>query len=210
MQEFNNLLKILETLLGTDGCDWDRKQTIETLQVYLVEEMHELLEAIDEKDDRHILDEAGDVLHCILFISKIAEKQKRFNIKDILKNLSDKLVRRHPHVFADIKVNSLEEIKANWDKIKKIEKKDQKNNLSFGISKNMPLMIYAQKIIQKMKRNNLNIPHIKEKFETQDDFEKDFLKLVIKAENSEIHIENAFRKFFNSFIKKITGDDLEA
>jgi tetrapyrrole methylase family protein/MazG family protein len=145
-----------------------------------------------------------------LFISKIAEKENRFTIKDIIKNLSDKLVRRHPHIFADVKVSSIEEVKTNWDNIKKLEKKDSNNNLPFGVSKNMPLLIYAQKIIDKMKKNNLKIPFVKEKFESKNDFEKDLLKLIIKAQNSDIDIENVFRKFFNGFIKEITGDDLKA
>ena len=125
MCEFNNLLDVSDILLGPNGCEWDKKQTFESLKKYFLEEVNELIEGIDKKDDINILEELGDVLYLIVFLAKIAEKHKKFTIKDVIKNLIDKLKRRHPHVFSNKKVSSVQEIIDNWQAIKKQEKIDR-------------------------------------------------------------------------------------
>lgn len=125
MNEFNNLLEVSDILLGSKGCSWDKKQTFESLKKYFIEEVNELIEGIDKKDDTNILEELGDVLYLIVFLAKIAEKNKKFTIKEVIKTLIDKLVRRHPHVFSNKKVANVQEIIDNWQTIKKQEKIDR-------------------------------------------------------------------------------------
>ncbi|NGX28203.1 MAG: Nucleoside triphosphate pyrophosphohydrolase/pyrophosphatase MazG [Candidatus Anoxychlamydiales bacterium] len=125
MNEFNNLLEIANILLGPKGCDWDKEQTFESLKKYFIEEVNELSEGIDNKDDANISEELGDVLYLIIFLVKIAEKDKKFTLKEVIKNLIDKLTRRHPHVFSDKKVSNVQEIIDNWQSIKKQEKIDR-------------------------------------------------------------------------------------
>ena len=125
MNEFNNLLEIADILLGSNGCDWDKKQTFESLKKYFIEEINELSDGIDNKDDANISEELGDVLYLIIFLAKIAEKDKKFTLKEVIKNLIDKLTRRHPHVFSDTKVSNVQEIIDNWQSIKKQEKTDR-------------------------------------------------------------------------------------
>ena len=94
METFNNLLTIAKTLLGPNGCPWDHKQTFESLKKYVLEEAHELAEAIENRDDLNILEEAGDLLYIIIFIAEIAKKEQKFTLEDVCKGLSEKLIRR--------------------------------------------------------------------------------------------------------------------
>ena len=122
MEEFKNLLNIADTLLGEKGCIWDKKQSFDSIKKYFIEEAEELAEAIDKKDDENILEEAGDLLYMIIFLSKIAEKSKKFTLKDVLKNISKKMIHRHPHVFSDEIAETEEDAINFWDEAKKIEK----------------------------------------------------------------------------------------
>jgi len=145
------LLSLTDRLLGPNGCPWDQKQTLFTLQPYLLEEMHELIEAIDSMDPKDMAQEWGDVLYTLIFIAKLAEKEKKFTFEEAIHEICNKLIRRHPHVFGDVKTDSLEEIGKNWEEIKKQEFKDRKNILD-GIPASLPALPRAQKIIHKMKR----------------------------------------------------------
>jgi nucleoside triphosphate diphosphatase len=129
MPHFNKLLEISRALLSNNGCDWDKKQTIDSLVKYLHEETLELRQAIEKKDYNNIKEEIGDVLYILIFLSNLAAKDNRFSIEDVLKEISEKLIRRHPHVFSDVKVNSIAQIEENWQKIKLKEKSLKKNKL---------------------------------------------------------------------------------
>jgi tetrapyrrole methylase family protein / MazG family protein len=213
MNEFNKLLEIADILLGPNGCPWDKKQTFETLKFFLIEEAYELVDAIDEKNSFHILEEIGDVLYILIFISKIAEKEKSFDISQVIKNISEKLIRRHPHIFADNKINNIDEIIKNWEEIKKTEINSYKRkNLFDELPKSMPFLVKVQKIIKILKRKNI----IKndEKFLSKTDFENQILFLFIKAVNSDLDIESSLKcKLKNLLVEnniKDTGDFLEA
>ncbi len=126
MKEIDKLLEIIEQLRHpVTGCPWDLKQTPETLKEYIIEEAHELTEAIDLGKKDKIIEEAGDLLLQVVLISQIFKEKGAFQLKDIANELMDKLIRRHPHVFGDVKVSSAEEVKANWEKIKKNEKQNK-------------------------------------------------------------------------------------
>ncbi len=118
----SDLLETLETLMGPDGCPWDQKQTFESLRSSVIEEAQEVVEAVNKKDDTNLQEELGDLLFNVLFFCKIAEKESRFTTQDVIKTLHDKLIRRHPHVFGDTKIETMEELKEQWERIKLEEK----------------------------------------------------------------------------------------
>jgi tetrapyrrole methylase family protein/MazG family protein len=121
-QEFSSLRETIRILRGPNGCPWDKKQTHQSLKKNLIEETQELLEALDEEDDEHIIEELGDVLLQIMLHAQIGEDEGWFNMDDIICGLNEKLIRRHPHVFGDIKVKSPEEAIAIWNEMKKNER----------------------------------------------------------------------------------------
>lgn len=120
--EFNKLREIIAYLRGPNGCPWDRKQTHESLKKYLVEETEEVLEAIDERDPDHLVEELGDLLLQVMLHAQIGEDEGYFSIDDVIRTLSEKMIRRHPHVFGDLQVESEEELHAVWEEIKRQEK----------------------------------------------------------------------------------------
>lgn len=125
-----------------DGCPWDLKQDHDTLKRYLIEETYELLEAIDSGDDDHIQEELGDVLLQVLFHAQVAADRGAFTIDDVAAGLADKLVRRHPHVFADGDASTAEEVQVNWDRLKQEEK--QRTGLFDGIPVGLPALMLAE------------------------------------------------------------------
>ncbi|WP_102693372.1 bifunctional methyltransferase/pyrophosphohydrolase YabN [Rummeliibacillus pycnus] len=121
LREWSTFRGIISTLRSPEGCPWDRAQTHESLKRYMLEEVHEFLQAIDEQDDEHMIEELGDVLLQVFLQAQIAEDSGYWNLEDILEGISGKMIRRHPHVFGDVKVNSVEDVNVNWEKIKKKE-----------------------------------------------------------------------------------------
>ncbi len=121
LREWSTFRDIMSTMRGENGCDWDKAQTHESMKRYLLEEMHEAIEAINEQDDEHMIEEFGDLLMLVFMLAQIGEDDGYFNLEDLLEGAASKMMRRHPHVFGDVVVNSVEEINANWEKIKKEE-----------------------------------------------------------------------------------------
>src|SRR3990167_8148889 len=105
MEEINHLLGIADQLLGPNGCSWDKEQTLFTLQPYLLEEVHEIIEAIDLLDFEKISEELGDVLYALVFVVKLSEKEGHFTMNEAVAGVCEKLIRRHPPVFGDVKVS---------------------------------------------------------------------------------------------------------
>ncbi|RDI38416.1 nucleoside triphosphate pyrophosphohydrolase [Falsibacillus pallidus] len=143
--EFSTFRQIIAELRGPDGCPWDKEQTHESLKKYLIEECYELLEAIDQQDIDHIIEELGDVLLQVLLHAQIGEDEGMFAIEDVLKGVSEKMVRRHPHVFGDISAENSEEVLANWNRIKAEEKSGEEANASIldSIPKGQPAILTA-------------------------------------------------------------------
>ena len=146
--ELKRLIEIVEILRSENGCQWDREQTHATLKRNMLEEAYEAVDAINDNDLKHLQEELGDVLLQVVLHAQIAKEEKAFNIEDVAKTLSDKLVHRHPHVFGDVKVSSTDEILDNWEKLKKEEKKHRKSIMD-GISKSQAALMSAQKISKK-------------------------------------------------------------
>ena len=151
MNEFIQLIEIAERLLGPNGCPWDREQTLSSLQPYLLEETHELIEAIDDRQEGKISEELGDLFYALVFVGKLGEKEGLFSLAEALQSICDKLIRRHPHVFGDVIAETSEEIVHNWEQIKKTEFKERKSALD-GIPPSLPALPRAQKIINKIRR----------------------------------------------------------
>ena len=113
---------VMNTLLGENGCPWDKEQTHESLRKNLLEEAHEVVEAIDSNDMVHLKEELGDVLLQVVFHAKLAEQEGHFNLNDVVDAITEKMIRRHPHIFADVKADDAETVLTNWEEIKKKEK----------------------------------------------------------------------------------------
>ena len=125
MKKFDEFVATIATLRSENGCPWDRKQTHESLKECLVEETGEVLEAIDKKDDANLCEELGDVLLQVVMHAQIAAEEGRFTIEDVINGVNEKMIRRHPHVFGDIKVSSVEEGLDLWEQIKRKEKESK-------------------------------------------------------------------------------------
>lgn len=122
MHTFEELIVVIAELRSDHGCPWDREQTHESLKVCLLEESGEVIQAIDSQDMENLCEELGDVLLQVMMHSQIAEEHGNFTINDVIDGVCEKMIRRHPHVFGNTKVNSPAESLALWDEIKKQEK----------------------------------------------------------------------------------------
>jgi len=116
---FRHLYEIIAKLRAPDGCPWDRKQSPESLRTFLLEEVYECIEAIDESDDEHVKEELGDILMLVTMIAYIEEQERRFSVTEVLEEICAKLIRRHPHVFGDAQVANADEVVTQWAAIKK-------------------------------------------------------------------------------------------
>lgn len=127
-RRYDRARQIVRTLRGPDGCPWDRKQTHRSLRKYLREEIEEVLEAIEEGDPQHLQEELGDVLLQVFLHAQIAEDNDDFNMEDILQSMNEKMIRRHPHVFGDVQIDSVEELNELWRSIKAKESAQKKSS----------------------------------------------------------------------------------
>jgi tetrapyrrole methylase family protein / MazG family protein len=144
-QDFEWVRHVVARLRGPGGCPWDQKQTHESLKKYLIEEAYEVLEAIDDQDYEHLADELGDVLLQVLLHAQIGEDEGMFTIEDVIGKLSDKLIRRHPHVFGDEQVQTAEEVVGLWNQVKEQEK-DAAPSQFDTIQKGLPGLMRANEL----------------------------------------------------------------
>jgi len=145
MKKFNDLLDIMSKLRAE--CPWDKTQTFETLRYLTIEETYELSDAVLNNNLDEIKKELGDLLLHVVFYSKIAEEKKAFSIDDVIDGISEKLISRHPHIFSDVKAESADQVKENWEAIK-LKEKGRKTVLE-GVPKSLPAMVKAYRIQEK-------------------------------------------------------------
>jgi tetrapyrrole methylase family protein/MazG family protein len=157
---FNRLMELMRRLRGPGGCPWDAEQTHESLKRYLLEETYEVIEAIDAGSPEMLKEELGDLLLQPVFHVVIAEEKGEFSMDDVLRILCDKLIRRHPHVFADLEVNDIDQLIANWERIKKKEKGEERRSALAGIPSHLPALLRAQKITEKAARVGFDWDHV--------------------------------------------------
>lgn len=146
------LLRLMRTLRSAKGCPWDREQTHRSLKQNLVEESYEVLDAIDRGDADHLAEELGDLLLQVVFHAQIASESGRFTFDDVARHIADKLVRRHPHVFGDVKVSGSADVLRNWDRIKRSEKEGAPRSVIAGIPRHLPALHKAQQVQKRVAR----------------------------------------------------------
>jgi tetrapyrrole methylase family protein/MazG family protein len=170
-EAFSKVVQLMARLRAPGGCPWDRKQTHESLKPYLVEESYEVLEAIDHLDPKSLKEELGDLLLQILFHAQIAAERDTFTIDDVVLQLADKLVRRHPHVFGEDAekrgAGTAEEVLTRWEEIKRNERnqKDQTNSdrsVLSGVPKTLPALLRAYQVQARTSRVGFDWPHTRE------------------------------------------------
>lgn len=143
------LTEVMAALRSPGGCVWDLEQNHKSLRRYLVEEVYEVLEAIDLEDEKLLCEELGDLLLQIVFHARVAEESGAFTVQDVVDTVTEKMIRRHPHVFGDITVRDAAEVLVNWDEIKKAEKPDERPSVLDGVPKGLPSLSRAAKLQNK-------------------------------------------------------------
>ncbi|HMJ90778.1 MAG TPA: nucleoside triphosphate pyrophosphohydrolase [Candidatus Acidoferrum sp.] len=159
------LLAVMAKLRSPEGCPWDREQDHMTLRFHAVEEVYELMDAIESGDDAEMEEELGDLLLQVVFHGQLARERGVFDFERVARHITDKLIRRHPHVFGDVKVKNVDEVWANWEQIKRAEKSGTKNERPSafdGIPKHLPSLLRAEKLAKKARKVKL-FDHAKSK-----------------------------------------------
>ena len=181
--DFDDLVAIMETLRGDGGCPWDKEQTHETLKQYLVEESYEVLEAIDEKDMDKLAEELGDVLLQVVFHARIAQDGKEFDIQDVTNSITDKMIKRHTHIFGEDICSTAQDVLVNWEEIKK---KEQKHNTITDtlkhVPKHMPALMRSYKVQDKAARVGFNWDSVEGAISKVNEEFKEYMD-VYKTEN---------------------------
>ncbi len=175
----SDLNDIMASLLAENGCPWDKAQTHKTLRKYFIEESYEVVEAIDNEDYDNLCEELGDVLFQIVFHSKLAEKENKFDFSDVVSNVASKMIYRHPHIFANDKADTPQEVSKNWEQLKKEEKGySTKRDVLDSIPNALPALIKGDKIVSKAIKLGL------EKFDLNSTIEK-IEKELTKLKNND-------------------------
>ena len=156
-KNLEELIEVIRRLRAPDGCPWDRVQTHESLRPNMLEEAYEAVDAIDDNDMQHLREELGDVLLQVLLHSQIASENGDFDIEDVAKELKDKLIHRHPHVFGSSKIEDADKVLEAWDKLKAEEKTERKSAMD-GLSKAQAALIAAQKISKRAVKTGFEWP----------------------------------------------------
>jgi MazG family protein len=154
----NDLLKVMAKLRSPTGCPWDREQDHMTLRRHAIEEVYELIDAIEARDNHEMAEELGDLLLQVVFHCQLAKERGAFDFDNVCRMIVEKLVRRHPHVFGQTKVKDVAEVWANWEKIKKAEKhgtKHARHSVLDGIPKHLPALMRAEKLVKKARKAKL-------------------------------------------------------
>jgi XTP/dITP diphosphohydrolase len=154
-----DLLGVMARLRAPDGCPWDREQNHRTLRFHAVEEVYELIDAIEAGDDHEMIEELGDLLLQVVFHAQLARERGAFDFEEVARRITDKLIGRHPHVFGDAKVRTVEGVWAQWEKIKRAEKagtRHERASALDGIPKHLPALLRAEKLLKKARKAKLS------------------------------------------------------
>ncbi len=185
---FKDLIKIMDILRGPQGCPWDKEQTRESLKPFLVEELYELLEALDEGDPDMIKEELGDLLFQIIFHSQLSKEKGQFDMNDVIKKISDKMVQRHQHVFGNVNLRTSDDVILHWDELKRREGKSRGSVLE-GVPKALPALLKAQKLQARAKRAGFDWKRIEDVFSKLDEEIHEFKQAVDNRDQGAIEDE---------------------
>lgn len=160
MKEIKRLTEIMTRLRGEDGCPWDKQQTHLSLKPYLIEEAYEVLEAIDTGSPERLREELGDLLLQIVFHAQIAKEEGHFDLEGVAQAINEKLIRRHPHVFGARKVEGVEEVLVNWERLKEDEYGEERSSALAGVPIGLPALMRAQKLQAKAAKVGFDWPDL--------------------------------------------------
>lgn len=183
---FLKLVTIMDEL--REQCPWDKKQTIHTLRSMTIEELYELVDAIDANDWKGIKEELGDLFLHLLFYSRIGREESQFALEDVLNGIAEKLIRRHPHIYGDVKVKDEEEVKKNWQKIKAAEGKVAQSVLE-GVPKSLPAIVKALRVQEKAKQIGFEWENKQDVWAKVEEEISEFSTAVQKADKAEMEAE---------------------
>lgn len=199
MTAFYELVDVMKKLRAPDGCPWDREQTLETLKKTLVEECYEVVEVMEEEKYEELKGELGDLLLQVVFQAEIMEEKRYFDINDVCKEITEKLIRRHPHIFGDVKVRGSDEVLTNWEEIKKTEKLHKhRESVLDGIPHAMSPLEKAYKIQNKVKKFDFEPKSVENSLERIDSNFSDFKKII--EENDKDKIKEEYGKLLFSLV----------
>lgn len=201
MDKFDKFVEIIATLRGENGCPWDKKQTHDSLLQFLFEETNEVADTIVSKDYKHLQEELGDLLLQIVLHSQIAKENNEFAISDVIDSISEKMIRRHPHIFAGVKVNSEDEVNQLWEEIKKKEQKDnvdKEESILDKIPQELPTLSKTKKIQKEVIKNGFDWP------------KEDYLSVIGKVKEEIEEIEDAVKNKNFEHVEAEIGDLLFA
>lgn len=182
MGNFEKLIKIVKALRAPNGCPWDKEQTFKTLTPHIIEEAYELVDAIESDSFDHLKEELGDVLLHVVMLSNMAEEQSKFDIYDVAETVTKKMIHRHPHVFGNTTLKSVDDVWKNWEKIKQNENKNK--SIMASIPNQLPALLHAYKIQKKASRLGFDWPDFEGPIEKIKE-EIDELEAEIKVNNIE-------------------------
>src|SRR5436309_144884 len=151
-RSFDELVALMTRLRGPNGCPWDRKQTLESLKPFIVEEAYEVVDAIDRGQRAALAEELGDLQLQVVFVAEITREEGSFDIYDVVTSIHDKLVRRHPHVFGDVEARDAEQVLVNWEKLKSDERKKENKGVLSGVPASLPALLKASRLTEKAAR----------------------------------------------------------
>lgn len=181
---FDDLVKLMTRLRGPEGCPWDRKQTLEDLKPYIIEEAYEVVDAIDRKDREALLEEVGDLLLEAVFVAEIAREAGEFDVYESVGAIHDKLVRRHPHVFGETQADDAEQVLVNWEKLKNEERKAENKSLLSGVPQSLPALLKASRLTEKASRVGFDWRRTEDVFDKLDE-ELAELREAVASDSSE-------------------------
>lgn len=216
-EKFLELVELIARLRAPGGCPWDREQTHESLKPMLLEEAYETIEAIDEGDDEEFLGELGDLLLQVVFHSQIATEENRFTVAEVIERISAKMVRRHPHVFADDDATTSSEVLRNWESIKAAEleakgKTDAEGSMLDSVSTSLPGLMEAFQMTTKVSRVDFDWPDVGSVLEKLDEEVEELKEAVVMEprSHSEIAGEVGDLLFVAVNVARLLGVDPES
>ncbi len=186
LEAFARILKIMDEL--REQCPWDRKQTFETLRPLTIEETYELSDAILKGDMKNLKEELGDLLLHLVFYAKIGEEKGEFDMAQVINDLCEKLIYRHPHIYADVKVNNEEDVKKNWEQLKM---REGKKSVLSGVPNGLPSLIKAFRIQDKAAQVKFEWENIEDVWKKVEE-EMQELQSEVRSPKSEIAVEEEF------------------
>ena len=204
-RSFDDLVSLMKTLRGPDGCPWDRKQTLPDLKPFVIEEAYEVVDALDRDDRQALMEEVGDLLLESVFIAEITREEGSFDIYDSITAIHDKLVRRHPHVFADVEANDAEQVLVNWEKQKNEERKAENKSVLSGVPAALPAALKASRLTEKAARVGFDWRKTDDVFDKLDEEIGELREAVKGGDTSRIEDEMGDLLFTIANIARKTG-----